>query len=228
MSPGGPLPFRRRLGFAAPLVTLLVAAACSAGSDVPASSQGPTLQAGYDVRSDSARSDPGHLRVAEADRGLRVTTGPAGIAWRPSDVVEAGDFQASATFVLHDAPVGYREAYGILVGGADLHGPNQSYLYFLVRPTGAFTVRRRTGRATETVVDWTDNDAVQPMTTLGDQPANALAVQVVDGDTRFLVNGTEVYRMPTAEARPYGLAGLRINHRLELSVEGWSLGAPPL
>jgi hypothetical protein len=37
-----------------------------------------------------------------------------------------------------------------------------------------------------------------------------------------------VNRMPTDRARPYGLAGLRVNHHLELSVEGWSLGAPPL
>jgi hypothetical protein len=166
--------------------------------------------------------------VVRADRGVRVITGPAGIAWRPSDVVEEGNFRAQATFVLLNAPVGYQEAYGLMVGGEDLHGPAQTYLSFLVRPTGEFTVRRRTGPNTETLVAWTANDAVQRMDARGKRPSNTLAIEVVDGQTRFLVNGTEVNRMPTDRARPYGLAGLRVNHHLELSVEGWSLGAPPL
>ena len=63
--------------------------------------------------------------------------GPAGIAFRSGDQVLSGDFRIEATFAQFGAPVGYREAYGIFVGGRDLESPDQEYTYLLVRPTGA-------------------------------------------------------------------------------------------
>ena len=42
------------------------------------------------------------------------------------------------------------------------------------------------------------------------------------------MNGTVVHRMTAEEVGPYGIAGLRVNHRLQVRVPAWYLGAPPL
>jgi len=179
------------------------------------------------VELDRDRQDPGRFTTAETPEGIRVTTGPAGIAWRPQDTIPRGDFRVEATVTLMGAPVAYREAYGVFVGGRALDGPAASYLYLVVRATGEFTVRRRVGSATEAVVEWMSHNAVQRVALDGENPVNTLAIEVRGDETRFLVNGTVVFIMPTAEARPWGLAGLRVNHRLDLLLGGWTLGPPP-
>ncbi len=50
---------------------------------------------------------------------------------------------------------------------------------------------------------------------------NTLAVEVRGDTTRFLVNGTTVETLPTAEARPWGVVGMRANHRLDLEIRDW-------
>ena len=74
-------------------------------------------------------------------------------------------------------------------------------------------------------MDWTSHEAVRRVVDVGDEPENTLAVEVVQGETRFHVNGTLVHTMPAPEARPYGVAGLRANHRLDIRVTGWALTA---
>jgi len=177
----------------------------------------------YSIRLDSESSDPLEFRVAEDDDGIRVQTGPAGIAYRPDDAISSGDFTVQATFQLFDAPVGYREAYGLFVGGLDLDRVDQEYTYLLVRPTGEFLVKRRLGEITETIVDWTAHDAVLAVVEDGDEPVNALGVRVAGADTRFLVNGVVVHTAPTSRVRPYGVAGVRVNHRLDVRVDQWTL-----
>ena len=177
---------------------------------------------------DTGRGDPGHFELQREEDLTHITTGPAGIAWRPGDVVEEGDFLAEATFTAYGAPPGYREAYGIFVGGADLEGPERRYTYLLVRPTGEFQVRQRAGMEVDTLVGWTLHSAVQRVTEHGDEPVNILGILTVGDEVRFLVNGTVVHRMPVAQASPYGVAGLRVNHRLDVRVASWYLGAPPL
>lgn len=79
------------------------------------------------------------------------------------------------------------------------------------------------------VVDRTPHDAVQRVVAEGDEPRNALAVKVDDGETVYSVNGAEVFRMATPEARPYGLVGLRVSHRLDIPLADWEVesgGAP--
>ena len=122
------------------------------------------------------------------------------------------------------APVGYREAYGIFVGGVDLSDEDQEYIYLLVRPTGDFLIKRRRGETLDVVVDWTPHEAVARVVAEGDEPENTLGIDVHGGDTWFLVNGVVVHGMPTPEARPYGIAGIRANHRLDVRVSGWSMG----
>ncbi len=75
-------------------------------------------------------------------------------------------------------------------------------------------------------MDWTSHQAVRTVADEGDEPGNTLTVEVVRGETRFQLNGTEVHTMPASETRPYGVAGLRANHRLDIRVTGWSRMIP--
>jgi hypothetical protein len=204
---------------------VLLAYGCGGGADAPpaAVGEGGGLPEGYSFRLDSERSDPREFVVSREASGLHIRTGPAGIVWRSEDLVQSGPFRAEATFVQYGAPVGYREAYGIFVGGLDLELEDQEYTYLLVRTTGDFLVKRRLGETMEILVDWTPHQAVVRVSAEGDEPENTLAVDVVDGETLFVVNGTTVHSMPTPEARPYGIAGIRANHRLDFRVSAWSL-----
>jgi len=184
---------------------------------------GPTARPNYTVRLDSESSDMAEFQLVEDDDGIRVQTGPAGIAYRIDDAILTGDIHAQATFLQFDAPVGYREAYGIFVGGIDLEGPDQEYTYLLIRPTGDFLVKRRIGEITETLADWTPHPAIATVEADGDRPVNVLSIDVFNGQTHFLVNGDVVHVAAASRVRPYGIAGVRVNHRLDIRVDGWLL-----
>ena len=211
------------------MMLLVSIAGCAEKDTAPTEqpvTESATPRGSYTFRLDSERSDPSQFQVSEADGSVRILTGPAGIAFRPGEQVLRGDFRVEATFVQYGAPVGYREAYGIFIGGRDLESPDQEYTYLLVRPTGDYLIKRRVADVLETFVDWTAHEAVGRVAAEGDEPENTLSVEVVRGETRFRINGTVVHTMASSETRPYGVAGLRVNHRLDLRVTGWSLLFP--
>lgn len=224
-SPGtGGSDCRRRARGSFTALMMLIAWGCGDAEPVDQPGQtGEAARPSYSVRLDSESSEPAEFQVVEDDDGVRVNTGPAGIAFRNADVVTSGDMHAQATFIQYDAPVGYREAFGLFVGGRDLGGPGQEYTYLLIRTTGDVLVKRRVGDVTETLLDWTPHPAVRTVDAEGDQPTNTLSVDVFGGETHFVVNGDVVHSMPAAAARPYGIAGVRVNHRLDVRVDGWIL-----
>ena len=179
----------------------------------------------FAVRLDSERSRMEEFELTQEEDAVHIVTGPAGIAWDSALRIDRGDFHMEATFRQFGAPVGYREAYGIFVGGRDLEAEDQEYTYLLVRPTGDFLIKRRIGEITETIVDWTPHAAVAGVQAEGDIPENVLAVDVILGEARFMVNGQIVHAMPAPEARPWGISGLRVNHRLDVRVTGHRLHA---
>jgi hypothetical protein len=50
---------------------------------------------------------------------------------------------------------------------------------------------------------------------------NTLSIDVFDGEVHFVVNGDVVHVEPLGRVRPYGIAGIRVNHRLDVRVDGW-------
>ncbi|KPJ84535.1 MAG: hypothetical protein AMS19_00315 [Gemmatimonas sp. SG8_23] len=202
---------------------LLSATACGPAPDGTSGdvARGPEVRPSYVVRMDSESSDPAEFHLVEDDDGIRVQTGPAGIAYRPDDVVASGDMHIQATFRQYGATPGYREAFGIFVGGIDLDGPDLEYTYLLVRTTGDYLVKRRIGAITETLADWAPHPAVQRVTAEGDQPVNTLGIDVFGGQVHFVVNGDVVHVEPAGRARPHGVAGVRVNHRLDVRVDRW-------
>lgn len=201
----------RKLFAAAGLIALGVT-----GALADAQRGGGPLPAGWQMRPDSG--DTSGVRFSTMGTGFHVMTGPAAIFYRP-DMKKSGRYQVQATFMQME-PAAQPEAYGLVVGGVDLAGPKQKYTYFLIRQDGQFLVKKRAGRDTPTLKDWTPHAAIQK-TEGSTKGTNALAVAVGADKVRFLVNGTEVASLPASQIDTNGIVGLRINHNLNVHIEGF-------
>lgn len=164
--------------------------------------------------------NPGHSNIyfVNMTPGWHITTGPAAILYHPALRAE-GKYRAEAK--IHLFPPGERnEAFGIFVGGTNLDADDQSYLYFLIRKTGDFLIKRRSGASTSVVKEWTANPAIMPYTSDAEgSVGNVLALESGDDDLTFFVNGEQVARVPRGDLPVDGLVGLRVNHALNVHVE---------
>jgi hypothetical protein len=145
-------------------------------------------------------------------------TGPAGIYYKPTDK-GAGAYTATAAFTQME-PAAHPEAYGLIIGGSGLEGAAQKYTYFVIRQDGKYLIKRRAGADTPTIIDWTDNAAIKKADASG-KMTNTLAIDVGKDKVRFLVNGAEVTATDAGKVDTDGVAGLRINHNLNVHVEGF-------
>ena len=179
-----------------------------------------TLPAGWSVRLDSGGTKPDGVSVVPMGGGLHFKSGPAGIYYRTVDT-KSGSYEVHASFNQVE-PAAHPEAYGLIVGGADLAGAGQKYTYFLVRQDGMFMISRRNGAVVSPIVAWTGNAAVKK-TDASTKGTNLLSIVVAPDKTRFLVNGTEVGSQPTSAVDGSGIAGLRINHNLNVHVDGFGV-----
>jgi hypothetical protein len=189
-------------------------------SDPDRTVAGTSLPSGWMVRLDSGATKPDGVSVMPMGTGLHFKSGPAGIYYRPTDT-RSGSYEVHGTFNQVE-PSSHPEAYGLFIGGSNLAGPNQKYTYFLVRQDGMFLIKRRDGAQTPNVVNWTANAAVKK-TDASTKGANTLSIAVAADKVRFLVNGTEVNAAPAAQVDTSGIAGLRINHNLNVHVENFGV-----
>lgn len=196
------------------IILLLIAAVLSG----PLLAQEKELERPTDwtVRLDRAGVSDTAIYFVSMPPGWHITTGPAGILYNPATTAR-GQFRVKSTIFLFDPGQRHREAYGILLGGTDLDGPNQAYTYFLIRDTGEFLVKRRVGSETEMVRPWSPSSAI--MKHPGDENAkNVLAVEAKGDVVDFFVNDEKVASVPRSEIRVDGIVGLRVNHNLNLHV----------
>ena len=180
---------------------------------------GGTLPAGWKARIDGSAPIAG-VKMMPMGSGLHFMTGPAGIYYKPADKA-AGAYSATATFTQME-PAAHPEAYGIIIGGSGLEGAAQKYTYFVIRQDGKYLIKRRAGADTPTIIDWTDNAAIKKADASG-RMTNTLAIDVGKDKVRFLVNGTEVTSVDAAKVDTAGTPGLRVNHNLNLHVEGFAI-----
>jgi hypothetical protein len=195
--------------------------AMAADPDIAPGGEPTALPAGFEVRLDEADAAVADYRVMDMGGSLHVQTGPAGVLYNPTNTAADGDFEAIAEFTEVGAPANHREAYGIFIGGSDLQGPEQSYTYFVIRATGDFLVKKREGGETMNVVDWSASPAINTATG-GTDVTNALTVRKQGDTVHFLINGTEVTTVPAADIDVQGIAGVRVNHNLNVMVNGWT------
>ncbi|HMC58263.1 MAG TPA: hypothetical protein VKJ01_03630, partial [Candidatus Solibacter sp.] len=86
---------------------------------------------------------------------------------------------------------------------------------------GTWLIKRRDGDATSTVFAKTPSDAVKKPDATG-KSTNALEVRVGADKIDFAVNGEVVHTEPKsgAVAKTDGIYGIRVNHLLEVHVDG--------
>lgn len=198
----------------------LVVAIATVALAVPVAAQeaeqaGAAYPDGWHVRIDRDQPAEG-VNFVTMGEGFHVTTGPAAVLYNPEST-HSGDYEVAARFTQTKAPE-HPEAYGIVIGGSDLDGPDQTYSYFLVRGTGEYFIATRRGDEREVLVDWTEHDAVVPQDENGQQ-TNELGARVQGDEVVFLANGQEVARRPASEVATDGIHGYRVNHRLDVHVE---------
>lgn len=178
-----------------------------------------SLPDGWEIRPDRAGADVSEIAFVDMPPGWHVTTGPAAILYHP-EMTADGRYRVEMEVFLFD-PEGRREAFGFFVGGRDLQGPGQDYLYFLIRDGGEYLVKHRAGNDTHMIVNWTSDSAIlgyEDRDEGGSSVRNVLALEADASTVRFLVNGEEVATLPRAEVNLDGVVGLRVNHALNLHV----------
>lgn len=190
----------------------------------PLAAQAPE---GWMVRIDFSQNaqdpdDTPQLKFATMGKGFHVTGGPAGVFWNPTQTAK-GNFTAKATFTLRK-PSSHTNYYGLVVGGADLGGAKQTYIYFVVAQDGTYLVKHRSGEGTMDIQRATPHDAIRRPGANG-QSTNALEVRVAGNTISYVVNGTVVHTTPKTgmTANTDGIVGLRVNHQLDVHVEGFEV-----
>ncbi len=174
---------------------------------------------GWASRTDEGDTARSAVRLQPAEGGVRVRPGPRAIYWRAGDSAR-DTYRVGATFTQLER-AGAPESYGLFVGGRDLEGPGQDYLYFLVRQTGEYLVKHRAGDETHGLVSWTEHPAARAFGEGADSLVNELAVESGEDRVRFLVNGTAVDSLDRAPMlNTDGTFGVRVNHRLDVRVTG--------
>jgi hypothetical protein len=191
---------------------------------LPLSAQAPK---GWMVRADrsTSASDPdaaGAIKFVTMGSGFHATNPQAAVYWNPANTA-AGNYTVKGTFTLM-VPSGHTNYYGLVFGGSALEGADQAYLYFLVGQDGTWLIKNRAGATAGTVVPKTANDAVKKPDATG-KSVNALEVRVKADAIDYVVNGVVVHSMPKAgmTMKTDGIYGIRVNHQLEVMVDGFSV-----
>lgn len=172
---------------------------------------------GWMVRLDQANADTTKLEFSEMKPGFHVTTGPALIAWNPANR-GTGNYVINAEIFFFREGSRDTEAYGILLGGKDLES-TADYVYFMLRNDGKYLVKHRAGNGdTHLISDWTAHSAVAVHSGTGATVKNVISAAAAADSVRFSVNGQHVASYPRDHMKAEGIAGLRVNHGLNLHI----------
>ena len=191
----------------------------------PLAAQAPPQ--GWKMRVDrsTSASDPdaaGDIKFVTMGSGYHATNPKAAVYWNPANTA-SGNYTLKGTFVLQK-PSGHANYYGLVFGGSALEGGEQSYSYFVIAQNGMWLIKSRTGDATGNIAPKTANDAVKKPDDSG-KSTNALEVRVGADKVDFVVNGTVVHSAPKSGplAKTDGVYGIRVNHLLEVHVDGFGV-----
>jgi len=180
---------------------------------------------GWKMRVDKSTSAsdpdaPGEIKFVTEGSGFKATNPSAAVYWNPANTA-SGAYTLKGTFTLLK-PSGHANYYGLIFGGSGLDGAQQSYQYFVVAQNGTWLIKKRDGEATSNVVARTPNDAVKKPDASG-KSVNALEVRVGADKIDYVVNGTVVHSEPKGSAKTDGIAGIRVNHQLDVQIDGFGV-----
>lgn len=171
-------------------------------------------------------------RLASAQGGLHVRTGPAITYWKP-DHTASGSYTVSATFRENEymALNNHPHPYGVFVGGSGMGTEQQRYLYCAAYGNGTFIMRgfgpapfQVNGRRGEA------NDAINKAAGKGEPVTQQIAIHVHPDRVECAINGTVVGSYPKADVlgdgklgSTDGVYGLRFGHNTEAVVTGFGM-----
>jgi hypothetical protein len=173
----------------------------------------------------TSATDPdasGTIKFVTQGAGFHATNPQAAVYWNPANIA-TGTYTLKATFT-QMAPSGHTNYYGLVFGGSALEGPEQAYLYFVVAQDGTWLIKSRNGSATPGISAKTPSELVKKLDANG-KATNALEVRVGADKVDFVVNGTVVHSEPKtgALAKTDGIYGIRVNHLLEVQIDGFGV-----
>ena len=200
-----------------PLFALILALTATLGAQAPD---------GLMVRVDRSTnaSDPdaaGTVKFVTMGKGFHATNPAAAVYWNPANTA-TGNYTVKGTFRLVK-PSNHTNYYGLVFGGRNLEGPTQSYIYFMVAQDGTWILKRRAGDAdAPTIAPKAASDAVKKPGADGTS-VNALEVRVQADKVDYVVNGTVVHSTPKTGLNTDGIAGIRVNHQLEVHIDEFAV-----
>lgn len=162
---------------------------------------------------------PGSIRFTQVGAGFQAINPQAATYWNPANTAR-GEYSLKGTFTLLK-PSSHTNYYGLVFGGSDLEGPKQSYIYFMVAQDGTWLLKQRSGDTTQDIAGRTRHKAVKTPDA-SRKSTNVLEVRVMADKIDYIVNGTTVHSTPKRglTATTDGIWGFRVNHQLEVQVDG--------
>ena len=162
---------------------------------------------------------PGAIKFMQMGSTLHAVNPQAAVYWNPANTA-SGTYTIKGTFTLLK-PSGHTNYYGLVFGGSNLDGAAQSYTYFLVAQDGTWLVKKREGEVASDVMSKAASNAVKKPGADG-KSVNALEVRVGPDKIDYVVNGTVVQSAPKTGVKTDGVYGIRVNHLLEVTVDGFA------
>ena len=160
-----------------------------------------------------------------AGAGFRIASGPAAIYYNTKDVGK-GEYSINATFAQPRSMS--HEVFGLFIGGQNLQDSTQNYLYFVVRPLDGMAMishRSSNGRP-KAVRPYFATDAINKDDAKDGHATNALTIHVAKDTVHFVANGKLVAAIAKTDldgASTDGIAGLRVNHNMDLLITDYKL-----
>lgn len=160
---------------------------------------------------------PGAIRFMSMGSGFHAITPQAAVFWHPSNTASA-NYSVKGRFT-QLKPSSHPNYYGLVFGGSALDRPAQRYVYFVIGENGTFLLKQRNGENVTDIAGRTSHAAIRRLDANG-RSVNDLEVRVGADRVEYVVNGTVVHSTPRAGLTTDGLYGFRVNHDLEVQVDG--------
>ena len=203
-------------------LALALAISTIAAATVSAQSSTAGWKQRIDRSTQATDPDPaGDVKFMAMGGGFHTANPQAAIFWNPKNTA-TGNYTLKATFAQNQRS-SHPNYLGLIFGGKDLDGANQSYTYFTVAQNGTYLIKQRNGEMTKDIKGYTPNDAVKRPDATG-KSVNALEVRVAGDTVSYVVNGTVVHTSPKSElGATDGIVGFRVNHVTEVQVDGFEV-----
>jgi hypothetical protein len=184
---------------------------------------GGVFPPGWSIRTDEGPATK--VKFQPMEPGFHLTMGTAAILYRAENTAAAPAHIISVIHYFPKKAAEHHEGFGIFTGGKDLQGAGQRYTYFLVRGDGTFKIKRRDGEKTTDVVskDWTPSPAIPKADPAKPSTEYDVAVTLGKDTVTFNVNGKDVWSGPAKGLDTDGIAGIRVNHNLNVHVQSFAI-----